>query len=198
MRFISTSLLAVYMILISACASSSLQVQSEPTGADVYLKSSRGSFAKIGQTPLQVGEAQVVQQGESFQLTVSKDGYSSEHVVVPPSHMSRATSISVRLKENAKSSNNEENLDKVAGGVAQIQQMIRLREFERAAQTLLVYSTQYPSVSTFHELLGNVYYLQKDLGKALQSYKKAAELNPRNLDTQNMIQRLSDYKGTGT
>lgn len=182
---------------LSGCATSGLQVQSEPSGADVYFKSSEGTLTKIGTTPLSLDESRLPHSRKAFQITLSKEGYLSEHFVIPAARMPQETQISVSLKENLTNKNSESKLDHVASNVASIQQLIRNRDLDRAEQTLLLMVTQYPDVSTFHELLGNVFYLKKDLSQALTSYRRASALNPKSIETKNMIQRLSEFKAGG-
>lgn len=183
------------LLSLTGCVSAGLHVQSEPAGADVYFKSSEGTLTKIGTTPLNVDADRLPPSRSAFQITLSKEGYLSENFVIPAAKLPQDTQISVSLRENSKKS--EDRLDHVASNVASIQQLIRNRDLERAEQTLQLMVTQYPEVATFHELLGNVFYLKKDLSQALSSYRRAANLNPKNIETRNMIQRLSQYQSGG-
>ncbi|WP_347356457.1 hypothetical protein [Bdellovibrio sp.] len=193
---LGTIIAAIPLLLyLSGCASPGLHVQSEPGGADVYFKSSEGTLTKIGTTPLNVDANKLPPSRNAFQITLSKDGYLSENFVIPAAKLPQDTQISVSLRENSKKT--EDRLDHVASNVASIQQQIRNRDLDRAEQTLQLMVVQYPDVATFHELLGNVFYLKKDLTQALDSYKRAANLNPKNIETRNMIQRLSQYQSGG-
>ena len=147
---------------------------------------------KIGQTPVNLVEQTLGAGQESFQIIVTKDGYVSESVLIPPTTLERATTIRVNLKEMAAGNKaiNEQTLQRVASTVALAQNLIKSKQYDQAEQSLSGLITQYPGVPTFHELLGNVYYLKKDLSKALVSYKKAAELDPSNVDTQRMIMKI--------
>lgn len=186
---------ALSLLMAAGCVSPGLHVQSQPTGADVYFKSSEGTLTKIGTTPLDVDAHRLPPSRNAFQLTLAKDGYLPENFIVPAARLPQDTQISVSLRENHKKS--EDHLDHVASNVASIQQQIRNKELERAEQTLQLMITQYPEVATFHELLGNVFYLKKDLAQALNAYKKAALLNPKNIETRNMIQRLGQFNAGG-
>lgn len=177
------------------CASSILNVESEPSGAEVYISQAQRPPIKIGQTPLKIEERKLTTGIEPFQITISKEGYLNEHVLVPHSTLSRNTAIAVRLKSDlSKISQSSDQLEKVASATAQSQYLIKIKDFDRAEQSLLTYSIQYPSVATFHELLGNVYYLKKDFNKALGSYKQAVLLNPKNNETRSMIERLESMR----
>lgn len=177
------------------CATSILKVESEPAGAEVYLSQANRPSIKIGQTPLSIEESKLATGVEPFQLTISREGFLNEHILVPHSTLTRNTSIAVRLKgDMSKLSQSSDQLDKVASATALTQHLIRIKDFERAEQNLLSYTTMYPSVATFHELLGNVYYLRREYNRALSSYKQAESLNPKNNDTRLMIERLQAMK----
>ena len=185
----------LYPLFLTGCASSILHVESEPVGAEVYISQAQRPPIKIGQTPLKIEESKLTTGIEPFQITISKDGYLNEHVLVPHSTLSRNTAIAVRLKSDlSKISQSSDQLEKVASATAQSQYLIKIKDFDRAEQSLLTYSAQYPSVATFHELLGNVYYLKKDFNKALGSYKQAVLLNPKNNETRSMIERLESMR----
>lgn len=177
------------------CSTSILKIDSEPTGADVYVSQANRPAIKVGQTPLNIEESKLANGVEPFQVTISRDGYLNEHVLVPSSTLSRNTSITVRLKNDlSKISQSSEQLDKVASATALTQHLIRMKELDKAEQNLITISNQFPSVATFQELLGNVYYLKRDFTKALKAYESASNLNPKNNETQSMIEKLQGFK----
>ena len=117
-------------------------------------------------------------------------------MLAPGTTFARSSNIQVKLKEqiNSKQNNSDEALQKVSSQVAYSIELIKNKEYENAERSLLNLQTQFPNVATIHELLGNVYYLRKDLSKAYSSYKKALNLNPNNLDTTRMIQKIEGIR----
>ena len=95
------------------------------------------------------------------------------------------------LASNKNKSSDE--IQKVASQVAQVQNLIKTKDFLQAEKNLLMMISQNPNVATYHELLGNVYYLKKDTQSALASYKKANEMYPGNPDTMRMINKLQNF-----
>lgn len=194
-NFLQSFSVILFSIASIGCASSILKVESEPAGAEVYISQANRPAIKIGQTPLSIEESKLATGVEPFQITISRDGYLNEHILVPHSTLNRNTSIAVRLKgDMSKLSQSGDQLDKVASATALTQHLIRIKDFDRAEQNLLSYTTLYPSVATFHELLGNVYYLRREYNRALSSYRQAESLNPKNNDTRIMIERLQAMK----
>jgi len=187
--------LKIFVIQIG-CSTSNLRVESQPEGADVYVVVNGQTAKKVGATPLNISENQINSGNESFQLSILKEGFQTEHILAPATSFSRNSNVQVRLKETSsgKTSVNDEILQRVTSQVAYTQSQIRSKDYEGAERTLLNIVPQFPSVATFHELLGNVYYLKKDLQKAHASYKRALDLNPSNTDTVRMIQKIEGIR----
>ena len=187
--------LCVIIFQIS-CSTSTLRVESQPDGADIYVSVNGQSAKKIGVTPLTIQENQINSGNEPFQLSVAKDGFLSENILAPATIFSRNSNVQVKLKEqsNSKQSATDEILQKLSSQVAYTQSQIRSKDYVGAERTILNVLPQFPNVATFHELLGNVYYLKKDLQRAHYSYKKALNLNPSNTDTVRMIQKIESIR----
>lgn len=187
----------ILIFTFSSCSVATLRVESQPDAADVYVNVNGQPSKKIGQTPLSLTESSLGAGDQSFEITVSKDGFQTENVLVPPTTFSRSTLLQIKMKEVATTNKiiNDQIVQKVASQTAYVQSMIKMKEYELAEQTLITLIAQYSGVATFHELLGNIHYLKRDLSKALSSYRKAYELNPGNIDTQRMINKIEDIRG---
>lgn len=184
------------LFVFFGCSSGTIQVTSQPDGADVYVSSSSQPSKKLGLTPLTLTEAQVANSNEPFQITITKQGFESSNTLVPATTLSRNVTLSARLQDlsGGKTGESTESLQKVASQVAQTQNLIRSKDYLQAEKNLLFLISQFSNVATFHELLGNVYYLKKDTTAALASYKKANELAPGNPDTLRIINKLQILK----
>lgn len=189
-------LLLSNLLILSACTTGNLKVESQPEGAEVYVSVNGQSAKKVGVTPLSIPENQVNSGNDPFQITIMKEGYAAEHVLAPATTFARASSIQVRMKEqiNAKQSVNDEMLQKISSQIAYALELIKNKDYDSAERNLLNLQTQFPNVATIHELLGNVFYLKKDLSRAYSFYKKAYALNPNNLDTTRMIQKIEGIR----
>jgi TolA-binding protein len=187
--------LMIFLIQVG-CSTSNLRVESQPEGADVYVVINGQTAKKVGATPLNISENQINSGNESFQLSIFKEGFQTEHILAPATSFSRNSNVQVRLKENSggKQNVNDEILQRVTSQVAYTQALIRSKDYDGAERAILNILPQFPSIATFHELLGNVYYLKKDLQRAHTSYRRALDLNPSNTDTVRMIQKIEGIR----
>lgn len=186
------------VLFLSSCSTGQLRVNSQPDTADVYLSSATVPTKKIGVTPLVQNEDLMINSNEPYQITISKQGFEDSHILVPATTLKRNVNLSVKLQELASNkSQTAAEIDKVASQVAEVQNLIKTKDLIQAERKILIMISQNPNVATFHELVGNVYYLKKDLQNALSSYKKANELVPGNPDTMRMINKLQAF-GSGT
>lgn len=185
------------LFIIAGCSSGAIRVESQPEGADVLLSMSGQPPRKIGVTPMLVTDSNLVSSRDSFQLTLAKDGFISQSVVVPPSNMSREATVQIQLQNMPTQKNAEQStveLQRVASAVSDIQGLLRGRRWDEAEGRITMMLTQYPTVATFHELMGTTLYLKKDLGRALASFRRASELNPTNLDLNRMINKIEGLR----
>lgn len=182
----------------SSCTTGQLQINSQPDNADVYVSSATIPNKKVGATPLTQSEGLLVNSTEPYQLTISKPGFEDSHILVPATTLKRNVNLSVKLQELASNKpQSATEIDKVASQVAEVQNLIKTKNLVPAERKILSMISENPNVATFHELLGNVYYLKKDPQNALASYKKANDLVPGNPDTMRMINKLQAF-GTDT
>lgn len=185
---------------LSSCASSQLRIESQPEAADVLLTVQGQPPRKLGVTPYVLDEATLGLRKASYQLSIQKTGFQSDTILIPASIVDRQSLLNVSLVQAAESESNPsaEGYQALASGIAQSQDYIKSKNYELAEKTLTSLLVKFPSVATIHELLGNTYYLRRDVDRALTAYKRAQELAPNNLDTQRMIQKLQPIRSTGS
>ena len=186
--------LSIFAASLIGCASGQVRITSSPTGADVSYSEDGGNKTSLGQTPLNI-DAKLLSNSsaEHIQIEVSKDGYSPEVILVPTPLMPSEFSLSTQLKEVSlpkKCQDVTGQFAKLAEGIAESQSFIASKNYAMAETTLLRMSSDFPKVSVIYGLLGNVYYLRKDLKRALEFYEKALSLNPESNRTEQMVQKL--------
>jgi tetratricopeptide (TPR) repeat protein len=155
------------------------------------------------QVPKLVGQTPYVLKGSGFGgsqepslVVVSKEGFQKTSVVIPSTVFDHAGTVSIQLKEESKQ-RNVDNLDlaleQVAKGVAQVQSLIQRKELDQGLSTVNTLLSSYPNISTLYDLQGNIYYLRKDIDRALASYKRANAITP-NSETNRMISKLQELR----
>ncbi|MBX2994014.1 MAG: tetratricopeptide repeat protein [Bdellovibrionaceae bacterium] len=184
--------------MISACASTTYRIQSSPSEAEVDFVYKSGTRKSMGKTPLSLNASEANPNKESFQIEVRKDGFDRQAVFVPESSFSKNLEVNVNLTADARSGDAKKGdaaFNDIASAVADVQKDIQTKNYEIALTKLNRMVAQYPSVSTFYSLTGNVHYLERRLEKALASYKRALELNPNSSELQKIIEKLDGLNG---
>jgi tetratricopeptide (TPR) repeat protein len=183
----------------SACTTSRLEVHSEPEGADVIALPKGQTPIKLGVTPLTVNQDSHPELFSSeLRLRVTKDGYSTESVLVPHSSLGSETRLDLDLPESklpASCSQSEQIINDITQKLAQSQLLVFRKNFVEAKQQLIELSNRYSNVAVIYTLLGNISYVEKNLTAALDYYKRAKALAPENAETNRMIEKINMIKG---
>lgn len=177
------------------CASNQLRVESDPPEAHVVLSVQGQSPRTVGVTPITIP----LPDKMGFEILVQKEGYFPNRVILPAGPIPAQSEIFVSLDRQITQGDDRrtELLQRVAQGVAEAKSLIDRREYDLAEMRLRSLSDEYPSVSVFQDLLGNVYFLKRDFSRALAAYRRSENLNPDNPDTKNMIRRIESLTQAG-
>lgn len=185
--------------LLFGCAASNLSVNSVPQEAEVSVVGDSGSPVFLGKTPLNVPTDQVTSQvNGSATLVIAKPGFKSEHFLVPKISLSSRVQVSAQLKEDNVSpmcAEADETLSRVVRDVAEVQNLMLQKRYDQAKSLLDGLILRHPKVSVFHDLQGNIYYLQRVTDQALKSYQRSLQLDPTSTETQRMVQKLENILG---
>lgn len=191
----------ICLFCLSSCISSSVRVETVPEGAEVLVSTGGQVPSKVGMTPTQIDTTLAKFNESPVLVSISKPGFKRESVLVPPSALGQEAKIQLQLTEDAAgptkaSQNIDTMIDEVARSVAKVQDLVRGKEYDQAMTSINSLLLKYPNVSTLYGLQGNIFYIQKNIDKALSAYRKAESLAP-NGDTQKIINKLESIKGGG-
>ena len=185
-------------LALTACSAPQLKVASFPEGAEVYVVRADHSRAKVGITPITVGSETIPGLIDgSVTIAVSKTGFQDQSVLIPSmSNASRAELFAklIPLDPPKACENQIAALAETTEGVARAQRLIARKDYLAATQLLLPLAARFPGLPVLFDLLGNSYYLQRDLTGALAAYRKSAELRPENTETKRMIEKISTLR----
>lgn len=197
-----TLLISLVGMFATGCASSSLRVATTPEGADVTILSRDRAPISAGKTPFDIESRNFPELfGESFQLQVAKPGHSPVSVVVPRLPLGGVGRINLNLRDvelPKVCQNQEESINSLAKGIAESASLVQRKRLDEASRILEDLAGKFGTVAVIHDLLGNVYFLQKSMDRALESYRRSNRLNPSNVDTIRMIERIERLQGRGT
>ena len=178
--------------LLCAC-SSTVQVASNPSGADVWVKPvGSGTEKKLGQTPLNFkpSELEGVPSGSGpLRFRMTKDGYKPVDLIVTDAGASEL-SVNVDL-EAGPGFDNPVVLNSHLEKIFTAQQLIQMKNFDEAQKILEGVRERVPTLAVVHELLGGVYFLKGEKLKSLDAFKRALALNPNSVDAINMTETLA-------
>lgn len=203
---IRSSHLFLWVFLLSlplfntGCGSQGIRVESKPSGADVTLILKGQSAKKVGQTPLLLTEKEMESTKDSFQLVISSKGHNPQAILVPPTVISRSGSVFFDLEESIlpiACTNQDVAISKAARGVAESLGYISQKKYDQAETLLTTLTVEFSNLSILHDLLGNVFFLQKKFDRALESYRRSAQINPGNSEVLKIIQKLEAMKSPG-
>jgi tetratricopeptide (TPR) repeat protein len=202
------SRLAIFTFILGSlagCAGGQLTVESDPPGADIFVVASGGVKQKLGVTPMILTPSlQPTVFAPDAQIQISKSSYRSESFLIPPQAGGAVVRIQAKLSDDLMSKtceNSANSLTEATDAIAQIQRTIYKKNYPEAERALMNAISKYPSVPAFHSLLGNVYYLQRNLDKALEAYQRSNALQPQNGETSRMIEKIRGIRmpsGGGT
>lgn len=200
--FFLVGLIAVSALSFIGCASSTLKVSSLPDGADVTVISQDRAPVKIGKTPIEIESRNFPELfQDAVQVQVSKDGHSPLSVLVPRLPTGGVGRINLNLQQTELPKvcqNQSDSINSLAKGIADSASLVQRKKMDEAIRILEDLSSKFGTVPVVHDLLGNVYYLQRNLDRALESYRRSNKLNPNNIDTIRMIERIEQLQGRGS
>lgn len=206
------------LISVGCSTQTALKVNSNPAGAEVYIKPLAGGEKQgIGKTPLANDNLAALLKGGAagaLIMEIEKPDYITSTIVLPEV-IGATLEISQELKpipktaledEKAKEQEREKqrelekqketaSLNKSLEQLFEAQRLARVGRLDDALKSLDEVQKVSPQLSSIHEMRGGIFYLQKDYNKALDEYRKAALLNSENPSVQQMIKKLEGQGG---
>lgn len=188
------------LAITSSCTTTGIRLEAQLDDAEVsILRPGKGDPVKIGQTPFILQPQQLAEAGPNGAvIRIYKEGYKPETVVIPSITPQTMGTIRVELmKETNACTQVMDRINEITLQMGQVFKLTTRRKFNEAETSAIELTTKYPELATGYDLLGNAYYLNRKLPQALDAYKKSIALNPRNVETQRMVEKLSAATGRG-
>lgn len=174
------------MLILGACSSTpSITIKSMPEGATISAIESDGSLRLLGKSPLKTSESMQ-------SIIIEKEGYESSRIFVgylQSQHYEYSAKL-VAKTEDPKVTDIKSRHERLAKNIAKANNLINNKRYSEADALLVNLTNDYPYVSVGYDLLGNISYLQKDFRRAIGYYQKSLELNPENVETKQVLDRL--------
>lgn len=198
------ALVAGVSAVLSACTSPKVRIETIPTEASVATVSPAGDEKIIGPTPLELGSNTISKicakegMNHGCRIAIWKSGYTRESILIDESALTGEFIIKIKLKEGgagteyAKSDDGKKQFAEVANLTARILEQIFKGHYDAALDQASTFSTKYPNVSVAWDLMGNIYFLKKDLASAKKAYTRSLALDPTNTDIKNTLRTIED------
>ncbi|PIU00272.1 MAG: hypothetical protein COT74_04885 [Bdellovibrionales bacterium CG10_big_fil_rev_8_21_14_0_10_45_34] len=186
------------LLILPNCSSPQFVVDSEPNGAQVVVTSDSHSPQMIGSTPITTSPSAFASGSSSTIVEIKKAGFVSRLVHLPETTFSRSTHIKVKLTEDrvpASCENQNLAVRDVSRGIARAQSLIASKKMDEAMNLLKNLIARFPENPVLYDLIGNIYYMQRELQLALSAYKKSNQIEPGNSETENMIEKIKLISG---
>lgn len=184
--------LTIILFLVACSTQPVINIRSLPEGAEVSVKSNDGSMKSIGKTPLSTSPSNLG-SGRFSNLIISKQGHREQNLIFGKDTDKESYDIFVTLNpetENPKLMDAQARHEKLAKLLLKAHSLTNQKKYSEAESVLATVTVEFPHVSAGYDLLGNIAYLQRDLKKALIQYQKSIEINPENLETRQLVNRL--------
>jgi len=187
------------LILNYACSSQKIiSIKSIPEGASVVLINGGKESKSLGVTPLEVLADEFRTKENSIAIVqLSKEQFEDSSLLLVADQLNGRYEININLKQknrDTKVDDIQKRQEKLAQVLMTTGHQIYSKRYEEAKVKLLNLSQEFPYISVIYDVIGNFYYLQKDLKNALENYEKSSRLNPENAQTKTMIDKLKEMQ----
>lgn len=193
-------ILFILISLINFSYAGELVVDSNPSDCEVFsIDVESGKKTTLGRTPYKISidflRGSIGDKGV-VQLEIFKPGFESFNIAVPVVG-NNDVKIAANL-EVEKDIKLTQDLDLLVSDLFDVLRMIRLKDYANSMKKLELLEAKFPHYSIVYEMKGTVSYLQKNFKQALNYYRKAFGINPKNREAYKMKMYLEKKFNLGS
>lgn len=197
--------LAIALFLLSvmagqSCSTGELVISTTPPQADIRARTGSGqNYESIGKSPLRISGKELSGRlgGDGpIQIEISREGFSQKEIIVSESPRNFDINFSIELKETSKDQDEGRSINQTVDNLFEVQRLVKVGRLEDALEMIKLLQASQPSIAAVHEMQGGIFFIQKDIPKALDAYTKAVRLNPDNTEALNMKRYLENLTKT--
>lgn len=165
---------------LTACASGSYQMTSEPAGASVfYFDPSTQKRMLVGVTPLTYKKS-TIPSDKPFLMSVEMEGYETQETPVAPNDGSK-TFMHFKMKPNPKGLKKSDlEINQIVNALFKSQMLIYQKKYQAAVLELDSLLKDRPNLVQALVMKGTAFYMLQDLNSAVEVWKKALALDRNN------------------
>jgi tetratricopeptide (TPR) repeat protein len=190
-----TLLMIMFLALLTGCASK-LLVVTEPSGAEVYLRTLGGEEKLAGKTPLELSDVEIRDllrlgstQAQFIQVRLSLVAFEEMNLFVPSSKWGQRRSL-IKLTMTPVKESISKKVNEVVKRFYSAQKLVEARQYELAhleVNRILEVDAMIPQA---HAIRGAAFYLQGRLKESLESYQEVLRLDPQYPEAIKMIEKI--------
>lgn len=185
-------------MFFSSCGSTtSLKVNTDPTGAKVFIKNvNSNAKIEIGVTPLDLDQEKIKQKRITpgpVVIEFKKDNFFTTNLYVTDV-VGVNVDITLPLKQLDRAAF-AKDFDKVTSQVMIVQRYIKDKTFNKALEVTKTLRKEFPALSTPNEMEGNIFYLMKKFKESHEAFLAALSKNSDNTYALQMIKILEKNNG---
>ena len=201
---LTSAYLWIILVSLSCKTTNEIEIRSNPEKSKVYLIDNAGSKDLIGETPTFISaDDRLFRNSTVARISVENEGFEAESFLINKHSITTKDTLVLSLKDKTIADESmskcetisSEAMNELASGVAVVQARIAKKEYDVALIKLSSLTAKFPYVSVIWDLLGNVYYIQKNYESALEAYEKSLAIDPSNASTANIVKRLKKLLG---
>ncbi|MBK9038287.1 MAG: hypothetical protein IPL83_03835 [Bdellovibrionales bacterium] len=195
--------IALFLLAVMAgqsCSTGELVISTTPPQADIRARTGSGqNYESIGKSPLRISGKELSGRlgGDGpIQIEISKEGFAQKEIIVSESPRNFDINFSIELKEPSKDQDESRPINQTVDSLFEVQRLVKVGRLEDALEMIKLLQASQPNIAAVHEMQGGIFFIQKDIPKALDAYTKAVRLNPENSETLNMKRYLENLTKT--
>ncbi len=189
-------LFVAVLVTLSSCSTLKIQVDSDPSGANVYLKEGK-KLKNIGVTPVEINPSMIAGK-DDVQLLLKKEGYQNHSILMANTSLTSQAEVFASLQKLEKMESTmvaEGASIETQRSLASIQTELINKNYQQAEVLAKFFLDKSPYSPVGWNLLGNAYLLQNKNQEAQQAYERALQYDPENKETQMILNHLQTQPG---
>lgn len=194
------------LVALSGCAT--LQISTEPTGAELLAQPSAGSPIPLGKSPANLTSdklSEILKQGPVL-IRASLEGHESANLLVPTTLRGELKAAlllkklpEIAAKEDEKDEDGKEKdapkqnpaeLNGLVRDILDAERGIIEKRFDDAQRISIKIREKFPSLAVSYFLEGSIQFQKGELPAAIASLNRGLELDPDDTVTRNFIEQI--------
>lgn len=178
----------IFILSLSTCYAGQLVIDSNPADCEVFtIDKDTGKKNAVGRTPyksdMDLIKTNVGNNGV-LQVEVHKPGFEPYNIAIPiVGNNDIKINANLEVEKDIKLT---QDFDLLVSDLFDVLRMIRLKDYGNGLKKLEMLEKKFPHYSIVYEMKGTILYLQKNFKQALNFYRKAFGINPKNREAYKM------------